>query len=136
MIRITTKVGDLYIESVDDREETDRIKIYDSKLRYLDYLPTESVSPYETLEQYCNKVIRRLEECDTVEEVVKYLDLKIYLTDKDWTKLLDDIYGGEAHKAEDGKWYKGFDQKCLTERNVSDNDYVNIIGSTYVLLAE
>mgnify|MGYP006990137665 CR=1 FL=1 len=44
MKRITTKVGDLFMEAEDGREESDRIKLYDSYSRYLDYLPLESVS--------------------------------------------------------------------------------------------
>lgn len=34
MIRITTKVGDLFMEAENEREESDRIKLYDSQSRY------------------------------------------------------------------------------------------------------
>ena len=49
MIRITTIVGDLFMEAENKREESDHIKLYDSYSRYLEYLPLESVSPYETV---------------------------------------------------------------------------------------
>lgn len=136
MIRITTKVGDLFMEAENEREESDRIKLYDSYSRYLEYLPLESVSPYETVAQYCNKVIRRLEECDSVEEIANYLGIETHKISDDWTKLLDDVYGGETYQAPDGKWYKGFEQECITEQNLLDLDFVNVIGSTYILLKE
>ena len=33
--------GTFYIENFDEREEEDRVKIYDSDENYLDYLPLE-----------------------------------------------------------------------------------------------
>ena len=132
MKRITTKVGDLFMEAEDGREESDRIKLYDSYSRYLDYLPLESVSPYETVEQYCNK---RLEECDSVDEVLKYLGISSYTTGKSWTHLLEDIYSfdGYDYDSDADKYYELPSEEEITRDTVLKNECVNIIGSTYIL---
>lgn len=135
MIRITTKVGDLFMEAENEREESDRIKLYDSYSRYLEYLPLESVSPYETVAQYCNKVIRRLEECDSVDEILKYLGISSYTTGQSWTHLLEDIYSfdGYDYDSEADRYYELPSGEEITRFTVLANDCVNIIGSTYVL---
>ena len=103
--------------------------------RYLDYLPLESVSPYETVEQYCNKVIRRLEECDSVDEVLKYLGISSYTTGKSWTHLLEDIYSfdGYDYDSDADKYYELPSEEEITRDTVLKNECVNIIGSTYIL---
>ncbi len=135
MIRITTKVGDLFMEAENEREESDRIKLYDSQSRYLDYLPLESVSPYETVAQYCNKVIRRLEECDTVDEILNYLSISSYTTGKSWTDLLEDIYqlDGYEYDSDTDKYIELPSGDEITEQTILNNDFVNIIGETFVL---
>lgn len=127
--------GVLYMEAENEREETDRIKIYDSKNRYLEYLPLESVSEYETVSQYCNKVIRRLEECETVEEIVEYLGIESYTIGTSWTDLLEDIYkfDGYEYDSETEKYITVPDGEEITERKVLDNDWVNRIGDNLIL---
>ena len=39
MKRLDTKYATIYIEELDKREEDDRVKIYDSNMHYLDYVP-------------------------------------------------------------------------------------------------
>ena len=34
-------LGDFYIEELNNREERDRVKLFDSDFKYLDYLPLE-----------------------------------------------------------------------------------------------
>lgn len=135
MIRITTKVGDLFMEAEDEREESDRIKLYDSCSRYLEYLPLESISPYETVAQYCNKVIRRLEECDSVDEVLEYLGISSYTTGQSWTHLLEDIYSfdGYDYDSDADIYYELPSEEEITRDTVLKNECVNIIGSTYIL---
>lgn len=135
MIRITTKVGELFMEAEDEREESDRIKLYDSYSRYLEYLPLESVSPYETVAQYCNKVIRRLEECDSVDEVLEYLGISSYKTGKSWTHLLEYIYSvdGYDYDSDADIYYELPSEEEITRDTVLKNECVNIIGYTYIL---
>lgn len=135
MITITTKAGNLYMEAENEREESDRIKLYDSEFRYLDYLPLECVSAYETVAQYCNKVIRRLEECDSVDEILKYLGISSYTTGKSWTDLLEDIYSfdGYGYDSEADRYYELPSKDEITRKTVLENECVNIIGYTYIL---
>lgn len=137
MITITTKVGVLYIEAENEREESDRIKLYDSHSRYLEFLPLESVSEYETIAQYCNKVIRRLEECETVEDILNYLGVRFYKIGKTWIDIVDDLFGKDYY-------YDPETDKCIevhgveerTKQSVLDNEFVNIIGDMFVLNCE
>lgn len=111
--------GKFYIENFDEREEKDRVKIYDSDENYLDYLPLkEDDTPIE--EQY-NNYIEMLENFKTVEELLNWL-------------VCDCEFIG--NKSEAIKY-------ILTEWNLPDDEcdpldseWVNRIGDTYVIIAE
>ena len=40
--------GNFFIENFDEREEKDRVKIYDSDENYLDYLPLDQIDVNDT----------------------------------------------------------------------------------------
>lgn len=111
--------GKLYIENFDEREEKDRVKIYDSDENYLDYLPIEEDdTPIE--EQY-NNYVEMLENFKTVEELM------------DWLVCDCEFIG---NKSEAIKY-------VLTEWNLPDDEcdpldseWVNRIGDTYIIIAE
>lgn len=111
--------GNFFIENFDEREEKDRVKIYDSDENYLDYLPIkEDETPIE--EQY-NNYIEMLEQFTTVEELM------------DW--LVCD-YKFIGNKSEAIKY-------VLTEWNLPDDEcdpldseWVNRIGDTYIIITE
>lgn len=111
--------GKFYIENFDEREEKDRVKIYDSDENYLDYLPLkEDDTPIE--EQY-NNYIEMLENFKTVEELLNWL-------------VCDCEFIG--NKSEAIKY-------ILTEWNLPDDEcdpldseWVNRIGDTYIIIAE
>lgn len=111
--------GKFYIENFDEREEKDRIKIYDSDENYLDYLPLkEDDTPIE--EQY-NNYVEMLENFKTVEELM------------DWLVCDCEFIG---NKSEAIKY-------VLTEWNLPDDEcdpldseWVNRIGDTYIIIAE
>lgn len=111
--------GNFFIENFDEREEKDRIKIYDSDENYLDYLPLEEDdTPIE--EQY-NNYIEMLKNFKTVEELLNWL-------------VCD--YEFIGNKSEAIKY-------VLTEWNLPDdecdpldNEWVNRIGDTYIIIAE
>lgn len=135
MIKITTKVGILFMETEDERAESDRIKIYDSQSRYLEYLPLERLLPNETIKQYCDKVVHRLGKCDTVEEILNYLGIDSYTIGESWMDLLEDIYGFDGYEydlATDK--YTEVSSGCeITEQSVLNNYCVNIVGDAFVL---
>ena len=111
--------GKFYIENFDKREEQDRIKIYDSDENYLDYLPLEEDdTPIE--EQY-NNYVEMLEQFKTIEEMMDWL-------------VCDCEFIGK--KSEAIKY-------VLTEWNLPDeetdpldNEWVNRIGDTYIIVSE
>ena len=111
--------GNFFIENFDEREEQDRVKIYDSDENYLDYLPLkEDDTPIE--EQY-NNYIEMLENFKTVEELLNWL-------------VCD--YEFIGNKSEAIKY-------VLTEWNLPDDEcdplddeWVNRIGDTYIIIAE
>ena len=111
--------GKFFIENFDEREEQDRVKIYDSDENYLDYLPLEEDdTPIE--EQY-NNYIEMLESFKTIEEMMDWL-------------VCDCEFIGK--KSEAIKY-------VLTEWNLPDeetdplnNEWVNRIGNTYIIVSE
>lgn len=111
--------GKFYIENFDEREEKDRVKIYDSDENYLDYLPLEEDdTPIE--EQY-NNYIEMLEQFKTVEELM------------DWLVCDCDFIGSKSEAI----------KYILTEWNLPDDEcdpldseWVNRIGDTYIVISE
>ena len=111
--------GNFFIENFDEREEEDRVKIYDSDENYLDYLPIEEDdTPIE--EQY-NNYVEMLESFKTIEELMDWL-------------VCDCEFIGK--KSEAIKY-------VLTEWNLPDeetdpldNEWVNRIGDTYIIVSE
>lgn len=111
--------GNFFIENFDEREEQDRVKIYDSDENYIDYLPLkEDDTPIE--EQY-NNYIEMLENFKTIEELLNWL-------------VCD--YEFIGNKSEAIKY-------ILTEWNLPDdecdpldNEWVNRIGNIYIVISE
>lgn len=135
MKKIITKVGILYMENEDEREEFDRIKLYDSQNRYLEYFSLESVLENETVTDYCNRVTRQMEEFNTIDELLQYLGIRSYTTGTSWKDLIEDIYGLENYEydAETNKYILLSDNSEITEQTLMDNEFVNIIGKIFVL---
>ena len=114
--------GNFFIENFDEREEQDRIKIYDSDKNYLDYLPLDQIDVDDTpIEEQYNNYIEMLESFKTIEEML------------DWLVCDCDFIG---KKSEAIKY-------VLTEWNLPDeetdpldNEWVNRIGDTYIIVSE
>lgn len=123
------------METEDEREEFDRIKLYDSQNRYLEYFSLESVPENETVTDYCNRVTRQMEAFNTIDELLQYLDIVTYTTGTSWTDLLEDIYGLENYEYDSGtgKYALLSDDSEITEQTIMDNEFVNIIGEIFVL---
>lgn len=113
--------GKFYIENFDEREEKDRVKIYDSDENYLDYLPIEEDdTPIE--EQY-NHYIEMLESFKTVEELMDWLVCDYeFIGDKE--EMIDYLHD-ELNWELPSKKY-----------NPLDNEWINRIGDIYILITE
>ena len=128
MKSIKTPFGILYVEHFNNREEKDRIKIFDSQKRYLDYFSIEyleesakinKITPYQQL----NKYLSGINNCSDIKNVLNYLSITYEKVSKHWTEianLLEEITGCE---------YK-------TEEQLMSNEWVNKIGKYYILICE
>lgn len=113
--------GKFYIENFDEREEEDRVKIYDSDENYLDYLPLEEDdTPIE--EQY-NNYVEMLEQFKTIEEMM------------DWLVCDCEFIGNKDRTIE--YLHKELNWDLPSENyNPLDNEWVNRIGDIYILISE
>lgn len=113
--------GNFFIENFDEREEQDRVKIYDSDENYLDYLPLEEdETPIE--EQYDN-YIEMLEQFKTIEELMDWLvcDAEFIGNKEEMINYLHDELNWEL-PSEDYDPLK--------------NEWINRIGDVYILISE
>ena len=106
-------LGIFYIEELENREEKDRVKLYDSDENYLDYLPLEQYDGY----------IKMLESFETIEELLDWLvcDYEFFST-KDATI---------QYLHEELNW-----DLPSEEYNPLDNEWVNRIGDIYIVISE
>ena len=113
--------GKFYSENFDEREEEDRVKIYDSDENYLDYLPLEEDdTPIE--EQY-NNYVEMLEQFKTIEEMMDWLvcDCEFIGNKEEMIDYLHDELNWEL-PSEDYDPLK--------------NEWINRIGDVYILISE
>lgn len=135
MKKIETKFGILYLEEENDDREKDRIKIYDSEMRYFDYYNLEYLDEDQTITEFVKETEKWLAECKSLDDLLEGLGIDSYSTSEDWTDLLEDMYNG-AEKLVDGKWIDSTDGSEITESKVMENEWVNKVGNTYILVCE
>ena len=125
MRKINNKyLGDFYIEELENREEQDRVKLYDSDENYLDYLPLErydDTDPTEEEQYQC--YIEMLESFKTVPDLMEWLVSSWeFIGDKDQTiKYLHEELNWDLPSE---------------DYNPLDNEWVNRIGDIYVVISE
>ena len=123
---IKTKFGTVYIEELNsEREEKDRIKIFDSEQKYMDYfsLPVlESFAKAEnhTLEEEYRLRIKNIIECDTIDDLLGCILWWWELITVDWFEVADYLKINDSDK-----------QRVLEE--LQNNECVNKIGDYYVI---
>lgn len=116
--------GKFYIENFDEREEEDRVKIYDSDENYLDYLPLDQIDVDDTpIEEQYNHYVEMLESFKTVEELMDWLVCDCeFIGDKDQTiKYLHEELNWDLPSK---------------DYNPLDNEWVNRIGDTYIVISD
>ena len=116
--------GKFYIENFDEREEKDRVKIYDSDENYLDYLPLDQIDVDDTpIEEQYNNYIEMLESFKTIEEMM------------DWLVCDCEFIGNKDRTIE--YLHKELNWDLPSENyNPLDNEWVNRIGDTYIVVSE
>ena len=117
-------LGTFYIEELENRVEQDRVKLYDSDEKYLEYLPIgryDDTDPTEE-EQY-RGYIEMLESFKNVLYLMDWLVCRCeFIGDKDQTiKYLHEELNWELPSE---------------DYNPLDNEWVNRIGDTYIVVSE
>ena len=125
MRKINNKyLGTFYIEELENREEQDRVKLYDSDEKYLDYLPLERCDDTDpTEEEQYRGYIEMLESFKNVLYLMDWLVCRCeFIGDKDQTiKYLHEELNWELPSE---------------DYNPLDNEWVNRIGDTYIVVSE
>lgn len=134
MKKIETKFGVLYIEEENDEREKNRIKIYDSEMRYFDYYNLEYLEEEKTITQFVEETAKWIEKCKSLDDLLEQLGINYYVKSVDWTDLLEEMY--ESARCVDGKWYDAIDGSEITEQTIMENDYVNKVGNEYIFVSD
>ena len=125
MRKINNKyLGNFYIEELENREEQDRVKLYDSDEKYLDYLPLERYDDFDpTEEEQYQGYIEMLESFKTVPDLMEWLVSSWeFIGDKDQTiKYLHEELNWDLPSE---------------DYNPLDNEWVNRIGDIYIVVSE
>lgn len=106
-------LGTFYIEELENREEQDRVKLFDSDENYLDYLPLERYDDTDpTFEEQYNGYIEMLESFKTVLDLLEWLVTN---------------YGfiGSLAELENSEW-----------ADVIGTEYMNRIGDVYIAISD
>lgn len=117
-------LGTFYIEELEKREEQDRVKLYDSDEKYLNYLPLERYDDTDpTFEEQYQGYIEMLESFKTVPDLMEWLVSSWeFIGDKDQTiKYLHEELNWDLPSE---------------DYNPLDNEWVNRIGDIYVVISE
>ena len=116
--------GNFFIENFDEREEQDRVKIYDSDENYLDYLPLDQIDVNDTpIEEQYNNYIEMLESFKTIEEML------------DWLVCDCEFIGNKDQTIEYLHKELNWDLPSK-DYNPLDNEWVNRIGNIYIVVSE
>ena len=125
MRKINNKyLGNFYIEELENREEQDRVKLYDSDEKYLDYLPIERYDDTDpTEEEQYQGYVEMLESFKTVPDLMEWLVSSWeFIGDKDQTiKYLHEELNWDLPSE---------------DYNPLDNEWVNRIGDVYIVVSE
>lgn len=117
-------LGTFYIEKLENREEQDRVKLYDSDCKYLDYLPFERYDDTDpTFEEQYQGYIEMLESFKNVVDLMDWLVCDCeFIGNKDATI---------QYLHEELNW-----DLPSEDYNPLDNEWANRIGDIYILVSE
>lgn len=121
MQKVETKFGTIYIEDLYDRVEADRIKIFDSNQRYLDYYSMEIIDYIAECKRIPSSDVLQaeidsIEHCDNITDLVGMLTSDCEMCTRHWENVAR---------------FLEIDSPTEVE-----NDYVNKIGDYYIVVVE
>lgn len=120
LVEVQTKLGTVYVEPYDEklREEADRIKVYDSNKRYLDYVSVSSLEPPcdDYYEREYNEFVDELKQAECLADLLGLIGC-------DWVSMSKDLK------------YISAALNVSTE-TVVNNEFVNRVGDVYIIVPE
>ena len=126
---VETKLGIIYVEMFDDsREESDRIKVFDSEKRYLDYISVdmlENCSNFsgKTIEEKFKAYIDDVQLFKTIEDLLFFFNVNYEFLSTDWKEVV--------------QYMKTFSiDECDSEEKLLTNEWINKIGKYYIVVSE
>lgn len=139
-MKIETKYGSFYIEDEIYRQEEDRIQLFDSLGRWLDYFTIECIEETwgGSYSDFVEEIMRKAKSFDRADEFLEYLGINSYTISENWEDLLEDMYPNEGEIAYDeiAKVWKTRDGEIITEETILKNEWVNKIGNNYILVCD
>lgn len=116
---VKTKFGTFFIEDLNSvREESDRIKIFDSNKKYMDYISVAHLNE-EEYQLRINDFI----DCDTIESLIEKISFDYEMVTSDWEEVAD--YLGINY----------YPNKQLVLNELNGNECVNKIGDYFIVLS-
>lgn len=119
-------LGTFYIEDLENREEQDGIKLFDSNENYLDYLPLaryDNTDPTE--EERYQSYIEILEGFKSVPDLMDWLG-----TDDYW------FIGSKSDAIKEWNKKYAYCNWIIDEQSIETNEWVSRIGDIYILIRE
>lgn len=114
-------LGTFYIEEFENREEQDRVKLYDSDENYIDYLPLERYDDTDpTEEEQYDGYVKMLESFKNVPDLM------------DWLVCDCDFIGSESEAIK----YILTEVMPDNQFDLLNNEWVNRIGDVYIIVSE
>lgn len=114
-------LGTFYIEEFENREEQDRVKLYDSDENYIDYLPLERYDDTDpTEEEQYDGYVKMLESFKNVPDLM------------DWLVCDCDFIGNKSEAIK----YILTEVMPDNQFDLLDNEWVNRIGDVYIIISE
>lgn len=134
MIEIHARIGDLFLEEAPEINGPMKLNLYDSTQKYMYSFSTEGISKNYSLEGYVCCILNRLLALQSVEELLKFIQLKSWTLSEKWVDLLEDIYGLENfdYDIKNDRYILLTDNTEITEKRILEDPAVYKIGSEYV----
>ena len=134
MIEIHARIGDLFLEEAPEINGPIKLNLYDSTQKYMYSFSTENIDKNCSLEGYICCILNRLLALQSVEELLKFIQLKSWTLSEKWEDLLEDMYGLENidYDKENERFILLTDNTEITEKRVLDDPAVYKIGFGYV----
>ena len=109
------------------REETERLKFYDSNKKYLDYIFVETLDEWANfsgrpVEEEYKSVIAACEKINSIEELLLFFCIDYTLISNDWHYVVSFMHP--------------FFDEYSSEEELLTNEWVNKIGDYYVVIGK